>query len=51
MDLLLVAVDEVHLVVGSMNEVDLVLVAVDKVDLVLRSVNEVRHPPRARGRA
>ena len=45
MDLLLVAVDEVHLVVGSMDEVDLVLVAVDEVDLVLRSVDEVRPPP------
>ena len=45
MDLLLVAVEEVHLVFGSMDEVDLVLVAVDKVDLVLRSVDEVRPPP------
>ena len=47
-DLLLVAVEEVHLVVGSMDDVDIVLVPVDKVDLVLRSVDEVR-PPRVRG--
>ena len=50
MDLLLVAVDEVHLVVGLIDEVDLVLVAVDKVHLVLRLVDEVRSPP-VRGRA
>ena len=49
MDLLLVSVDKVHLIVGSMDEVDLVLVAVDKVNLILRSMDEVRFPPSVRG--
>ena len=48
MDLLLVAEDEVHLVVGSIDKVDLVLVVVDEVYLVVRSVDEVGPPPRVR---
>ena len=43
--LLLLAEDEVHLVVGLMDKVDLVLVVADEVNLVVRSVDEVEPPP------
>ena len=46
--LLLLAEDEVHLAVGSMDKVDLVLVVMDEVDLVVRSVDEAGSPPPGR---